>query len=96
MYSRLDVYFSFFIGMFFGIFILDVANAVELNKKFKQFAMENDIIVQLDLLKLEIKQRHEENKLKYHFFNPFKSEFSMNEHLKNLLERAEKIKHIKK
>ena len=88
--------FSFFIGMFFGIFILDVANAVELNKKFKQFAMENDIIVQLDLLKLEIKQRNEENKLKYHFFNPFKSEFSMNEHLKNLLERAERIKHIKK
>lgn len=85
--------FSFVIGMFYGVFLIDVSHSLELNKKFKQFAKENDIVVQLDLLKMEIKERHDKLNLKHHFFNPLKSEISINEHLKNIKDRAERIKH---
>ena len=37
--------FSFFIGMFFGIFLIDVAHSGNLAVRLKQFADENDVIV---------------------------------------------------
>ncbi len=85
--------FSFFVGLFFGFFIIDVVHSAQLIAKLKQLAIENDIIVKYENLKLQIRNAHERNKKKYHFFTPFRSEMSLSEHLK---EMKNTIKNLKK
>lgn len=85
--------YSFVVGLICGIFLVDLNSSLEINKKFKEFARDNDIVVQLDLLKMEIKERHEKLNLRHHFFNPLKTEISIHEHLKNIKDKAERIKH---
>lgn len=74
--------FSFVIGLFFGVFSVDVAHSMQLVGKLKQFAVENDVIVRYEHLKLHIRNAHEERAQKYHFFAPFRSEQPLSEHLK--------------
>lgn len=76
--------FSFFIGLFFGIFIIDAAHSVHLVAKLKKFAEENDVIVRYEAIKTHIRSLYDEGKQKYNFFLPFKSELPLSEHLKKL------------
>lgn len=39
--------FSFVIGMFFGVFIIDVVNSAQLVVKLKAYAEENDVIINM-------------------------------------------------
>lgn len=82
--------FSFFIGLFFGVFIIDAANSVSLVSKLKKFADENDIIVRYEALKAHIRKKNDEVKSKYRFLNPFRSERPLLEHLHELTETFEK------
>lgn len=82
--------FSFFIGLFFGVFIIDAANSVSLVSKLKKFADENDIIVRYEALKAHIRKKNDEVKSKYRFLNPFRSERPLFEHLHELTETFEK------
>ena len=52
--------FSFFIGMFFGIFLIDVAHSGNLVVKLKRFAEENQVIVRYEALKDHILQLHQQ------------------------------------
>ena len=81
--------FSFFIGMFFGVFILDVAHSARLVVKLKAFAEDNDVVVRYETLKTHIRQRLEERAVKYHFFRPFRSDLPLNQHLKEMQETWE-------
>lgn len=76
--------FSFVIGLFYGVFIIDVVNSAQLVAKLKRFAEENGVIVRYEALKSEIRRRHDQAKKKYHFFRPFRSEMPLTDHLKNL------------
>lgn len=80
--------FSFVIGMFFGIFILDFAHSARLVSRLKAFAEENDVIVRYEALKLHIRQTQEREK--YHFFRPFHSQLPLGEHLKQMADTLEK------
>lgn len=82
--------FSFVIGLFFGVFILDVVHSAQLVAKLKQFAEENDVVVKHERIKVEIRRHYEETAQKYHFFRPFHSDRPFAEHLKNLRETFEK------
>ena len=81
--------FSFFIGMFFGVFILDVIYSAQLVVKLKAFAEDNDVIVRYEALKTHIRQRREETAQKYHFFRPFRTERPLTEHLREMQETLE-------
>lgn len=81
--------FSFFIGMFFGVFIIDVIYSAQLVAKLKAFAEDNDVIVRYEALKDHIRARREERALKYHFFRPFRTERPLTEHLKEMQETLE-------
>lgn len=86
--------FSFFIGMFFGIFILDVAHSGNLIVKLKRFADENEVIVRYEALKDHILTVHEKKKAKYRFFRPFREVQPLGEVLKEMQDSLEKrIKH---
>ena len=79
--------FSFFIGLFFGTFIIDVCFSLDLLVKIRRFAANNDIIVRYEHLKSEIHNRAVSGRRKLpHFIFQFRSERSLldelNEHLK--------------
>lgn len=76
--------FSFVIGMFFGIFIIDAAGSFSLAAKLRKYAEENDIIVKYEALKAHIRCRTEEARLKYRFFRPFRSTTPLHQHLMEL------------
>lgn len=76
--------FSFVIGLFFGVFLIDVAHSAQLVAKLKHFADENRVIVRYEAIKSEIRRRHDQTRRKYNFFRPFRTEFSLLEHLQDL------------
>ena len=86
--------FSFFIGLFFGVFILDATHSMQLIAKLRRFAAENEVIVKYEALKSSIRSHYERTAQKYHFFRPFKSDRPLNEHLKEMRNTFEA--HIKK
>ena len=81
--------FSFFIGMFFGVFLIDVAHSANLVVKLKAFAEDNDVIVRYEQLKTHIRSARAMSHSKYHFFRPFRSERPLVEHLKEMQETFE-------
>lgn len=81
--------FSFVIGLFFGVFIIDVVKSAELVAKLKQYAEENNLVVRYEMIKADIHDGYVQAKKKYHFFLPFRSEFPLSEHLKHLKEQSE-------
>lgn len=84
--------FSFVIGLFFGVFLLDVAHSLQLANKLQKFAKENDVIIRYEHLKLQIRKAHEERKQKYHFLFPFHSDRPLSEHLKEMRKSFEQIR----
>ena len=83
--------FSFFIGMFFGVFIIDVCHSANLVVKLKALAEENQIVVRYEAVKKHIRENFEENRFKYNFFRPFHDEHSLEERLKEMREKLEKL-----
>lgn len=77
--------FSFVVGLFFGVFIIDVANSAQLVVKLKAFADANDVIVRYETIKAHIRSSQDRAKQKHHFFRPFRSERPLNEHLRDML-----------
>ena len=84
--------FSFIIGLFFGVFTVDVAESAQLTAKLKKYAKENDVIIHYEAMKTHIRQLHDRTKQQYHFFRPFHTELPLAEHLKELKESFEQIK----
>lgn len=87
--------FSFFVGLFFGVFAVDAAISLKLVAKLKAYAEENDIIVKYEAVKEHIRARAEKTRTKYRFFLPFSSDRPLFEHLRELTETFEKRKHKK-
>ncbi len=54
--------FSFFIGLFFGVFIIDVSYSLGLLVKIRKFAAENDIVVFYERLKRDVHEKAEHRK----------------------------------
>ena len=81
--------FSFFIGLFFGFFIIDVVHSSQIIIKLKNFAEENDVILKYEEIKTQIRRHNDVKKQKYRFFAPFSSEKSLGDHLKEFGEAFE-------
>jgi uncharacterized membrane protein len=88
--------FSFIIGFFFGVFIIDVAYSSKLIIKIKKYAKDNDVIVRYENLKANLRKIHENNSRKTHFFFSLYSETPLVEHLKELRETFESKNRKKK
>lgn len=81
--------FSFFIGLFFGVFVIDMSYSLNLTVKIRKFAAENKVIIRYEHLKDEINSRAmERQKNLLNFLLQFRSELSLmeslEEHIKNL------------
>lgn len=84
--------FSFFIGMFFGVFFLDVAHSAQLVTKLKKFAEENNVIVRYETFKEGIRASYEASTKKYRFFRPLHSNRPLSDILKDILDSFERRK----
>lgn len=89
--------FSFFVGMFFGVFIIDVAYSSQILVRLRRFAKENSFEVKYEHLKAHIRSLRDRDNKKRSFLFAFHSEFDITEHLKEMLsevrdELEEKIK----
>ena len=82
--------FSFFIGMFFGVFIIDVAHSAQLVVKLKKFAEEHQVVANYEAIKNHIRNAKHLKNYKYRFFSPFRSDSPLAEHLKEMYETFEK------
>ncbi|MBP3305593.1 MAG: putative ABC transporter permease [Oscillospiraceae bacterium] len=89
--------FSFVIGLFFGVFLIDVVHSLQLVAKLKKFAEENDVIVRYETLKTNIRAHRESTAQKYRFFQPFQTDKPISEHLKEMRDIFEsRIRKIKR
>lgn len=87
--------FSFFIGLFFGFFIIDVVYSSQLVVKIKRYAAENNVVVRYEQLKAHIRSVHEQKHQKIHFFLPLKSERNLSEHIKDITGELESSRNRK-
>lgn len=81
--------FSFVIGFFFGVLVLDAAHSAQLAVKLRAWAKEHDVVVRYETLKVQIRRRSEQERKKYQFIHPFRSEHPMAEHLKEMQEELQ-------
>lgn len=79
--------FSFVIGMFYGVFIVDFCYSIKLVVKIRQFAKDKQIVVRYEELKAHIRHFAEANKAKTHFLLTLKSEVPLIKHLEEYLNK---------
>ena len=82
--------FSFVIGLFFGVFLIDMEHSLELTAKLKKYAEDNDVIVKYEAIKEHIRETRLRNAQRVSFFRPFHTELPLREHLNELRESFEK------
>ena len=89
--------FSFFVGLFFGIIIIDTVYSTQLVVKIRKFAREKELIVKYEEFKASILEQAIKKKEKYSFIfavtNNVKSiEEHLNEYMLTQVKRTNKIK----
>lgn len=78
--------FSFFIGIFFGVFIVDVCYSFSIVAKIRAFANENNIVIRYEELKEHIKRNVTRTKAKYRFMLALYSQTPLHVQLKSFLD----------
>lgn len=79
--------FSFGIGFFYGIFVIDFAYSAQLVSRIRTFAKENDIIVRFEELRDEIRAENEKRREKTRFILSMRSRTPLSEVIRNYAER---------
>ncbi len=80
--------FSFFIGMFFGIFAVDLWYSLEMSAKMRKFAVDNQLVIRYEELKAFLREQREQREERSRFLLAFKTEEPFREHLEKYLEHS--------
>ncbi len=70
---------SFFIGMFFGFFIVDLAYSSNIVFRVRAFAEENELIVRYEHFKSYIRAENDRRRARFRFLVPFRSDRPLRE-----------------
>lgn len=73
--------FSFILGIFFGVIVVDYVYSTKTLVKIRKFAKNNNFIIRYEELKKHIKEIQEKNKDKYSFLFPFKQNRNLLDYL---------------
>ena len=79
--------FSFFIGFFYGVFLIDIVYSFNLIVKIRKLAAEYEIVVKIDELKQHLLEEAELRKEKSHFFLAMKNARPLREIFEDSLEK---------
>lgn len=71
----------FFLGLFYGVFLIDLGHSLQIIHRLKQLAVKNQVVLRYEKIKVNIKNYYQRIKKKYNFFRPFRSDLSLSEHL---------------
>lgn len=82
-----NIAFSFVVGMFYGILIIDLNYSFNLVGKVRRFAVENDIIVKYETLKREIRNDTEAVKKRWRFLLALNTEANLAETMKEKIDK---------
>jgi len=82
--------FSFVIGFFFGVFVIDVSYNANIVARVKRYADEKQVVIHYERLKAVIRSNAEKAMEKTNFLFPFKTAHSLQEHLREREELLEK------
>ncbi len=80
--------FSFVLGVFFGLIVIDYIKSTKMFFKLKEYAKSNNFEIKYEELKMRIKENKEKRHEKYHFFNSFGGHL----HFQDYLEEYRKSK----
>ena len=89
MWFDANIAFTFVVGMFYGILLIDLNYSLNIMGKIRRFAKENDIVVKYESLKQEIRLETDAIRKRGRFLMALKPESSLVETMK---EKLEKIK----
>lgn len=79
-------FFSFFVGMYFGVLVVDVCYSFHIVARVRKWAAENNVVVRLEELKLSMKVRSDKVKKKIGFLLPFRGKNDLTDDLNNYRE----------
>lgn len=82
-----NILFSYILGLFSGLMLIDFIYSTNLYAKIRKFAKENDITVKYEKLKIHIKEKQKEAKEKYSFIFAFKQTKNLREYLNEYMEK---------
>ncbi|MCH5164677.1 MAG: putative ABC transporter permease [Clostridiales bacterium] len=89
--------FAFVVGIFVGVFVIDVAHSLDLTAKIRKFAQEHSIIVNIEKLKEALYDKVEEVEQKHpNFIFPLKSFSGFKDQMSNVKEKFSSIRKTKK
>ncbi len=88
--------FSFVIGLFFGVFIIDAANSAQVVVKIREFAKREQVVVVYEQLKAHIRDAEDKIHQKTSFFRPFSEKVrTLPEYMREMVEKErEKLKNF--
>jgi len=66
-----NIYYSFFVGIFFGLMIFDLITSLNVAFKIKRFTEEHQIIIKYESLKEHLKNKAKTMKNRVNFLSPF-------------------------
>ena len=78
---NLNEIYSFFIGMYYGILVIDIFYSFNVVNKIRAWAKEKNVTVKLEEFRLSVKLKAEEIKQKTNFLLSFETKNSLNEEL---------------
>ena len=80
-----NLMFSFFLGIFFGVLILDVIYSIQLVSRLRKYAVDNAILIRYEELKAQIQSFSERKRNMLYFFFAFRSSHPLTESLREYL-----------
>ena len=85
-----NIAFSYIIGIFTGLIIIDAFYSCKLYSKIKKYAKENNIIIKYEQLKVDIKEFQKSAREKYSFLNSFNQTKPLKNYLNLYKEKTKK------
>lgn len=77
----------FLMGMFYGIFVIDLVESLGVVNKIKVYAKENNIVLKMEKFKLYLREKVAPKESK--FLEPFKAVLPLKEHIKSFIKEQE-------
>ena len=74
--------FSFFIGLFYGVFLVDLGHSAHITALMRSFAAEHQIVVRFEDAKMQLRAFRERAGLRAHFFFAFHADRPLRELMK--------------
>ena len=78
---NLNEIYSFFIGMYYGVLVIDIFYSFNVVNKIRAWAKEKNVTVKIEEFRLSVKLKAEQIKQKTNFLLSFKTKNSLNEEL---------------